>query len=101
MLSSRMAAMGKKLTLETKIRDAALSLSKANASYKNVSKQTDDQLNTANKKVEEAQKELWRVSERYNEVQRKLLEHRAGVLSQSVRKLEKQGTCTEIGRAHV
>lgn len=94
-LSSRLVAMNKKLTLETKIRDAALSLSKANASYKNVSKQTTEQLDTANKKVEVAQRELWRVSDRYNEVQRKLLEHRAGVLSRSVRNLEKQSTPTE------
>ncbi|KAJ2955023.1 hypothetical protein NUW54_g14777 [Trametes sanguinea] len=43
-LSSRLVALNKKLTLETKIRDAALSLSKANASYKNVSKQTSEQL---------------------------------------------------------
>ncbi|OSX59393.1 hypothetical protein POSPLADRAFT_1150078 [Postia placenta MAD-698-R-SB12] len=82
-LSSRLVAASKKLALETKIRDAALSLSKANASFKNVSKQTSEQLDTASRKVELAQKELWRISERANEVQRKLLEHRAGVLSHS------------------
>ncbi|KAF9814377.1 hypothetical protein IEO21_05111 [Rhodonia placenta] len=74
-LSSRLVAASKKLALETKIRDAALSLSKANASFKNVSKQTSEQLDTASRKVELAQKELWRISERANEVQRKLLEH--------------------------
>ncbi|KAH9912391.1 Up-regulated during septation-domain-containing protein [Fomitopsis serialis] len=89
-LSSRLAAMTKKLALETKIRDAALSLSKANASYKNVSKQSSEHLETANRKVEQAQKDLWRVSERANEIQRKLFEHRAGVLSYSVRSLEKK-----------
>lgn len=82
--------MTKKLALETKIRDAALSLSKANASYKNVSKQTTEHLDAANRKVEQAQKDLWSVSERTNEIQRKLLEHRAGVLSYSVRSLEKK-----------
>lgn len=82
--------MNKKLQLETKIRDAALSLSKANASYKNVSKQSSEQLDNANRKVESAQKELWKVSERANEVQRKLLEHRASVLSYSLRSLEKK-----------
>lgn len=82
--------MTKRLALETKIRDAALSLSKANASYKNVSKQTTEHLDTANRKVEQAQKDLWSVSERTNEIQRKLLEHRAGVLSYSVRSLEKK-----------
>ena len=89
-LSSRLVAMNKKLTLETKIRDAAISLSKANSTYKNVNKQTSEQLDAANRKVELAQKELWRVSERASEVQRKLLEHRAGVLSHSVHALERK-----------
>ncbi|KAH9833663.1 Up-regulated during septation-domain-containing protein [Rhodofomes roseus] len=89
-LSSRLAAMTKKLALETKIRDAAASLYKANASYKNVSKQSSEQLEAANRKVEQAQRDLWRVSERANEIQRKLFEHRAGVLSYSVRSLEKK-----------
>ncbi|KAI9000693.1 Up-regulated during septation-domain-containing protein [Trametes punicea] len=89
-LSSRLVALNKKLTLETKIRDAALSLSKANASYKNVSKQTSEQLESANRKVELAQRELWRVSERASEINRRLLEHRAGVLSYSLRSLEKK-----------
>lgn len=89
-LSSRLVALNKKLTLETKIRDAALSLSKANASYKNVSKQTSEQLDNANRKVDLAQRELWRVSERAGEINRRLLEHRAGVLSYSLRSMEKK-----------
>lgn len=85
--------MNKKVALETKMRDAAVSLSKLNATSKAVSKQTSEQLDTANRKLEAAQKELWRMSERAGEVQRKLLEHRAGVLSHSVRALErKNGT---------
>lgn len=84
--------MSKKLSLETKIRDAALSLSKANASYRSVSKQTSEQLDAANRKVDLAQKELWRVSERANEIQRRLLEHRAGVLSYSIRSMERQAS---------
>ena len=90
MLSSRLVALTKKLTLETKIRDAALSLSKANASYKGVSKQTSEQVDNANRKVDIAQKELWRVAEKASEVNRRLLEHRAGVLSYSVRSMEKK-----------
>ena len=82
--------MNKKLQLETKIRDAAVSLSKANATYKNVNKQSSEQLDNANRKVETTQRELWKVSERVNEVQRKLLEHRASVLSYSLRSLEKK-----------
>ncbi|TFK90878.1 hypothetical protein K466DRAFT_542726 [Polyporus arcularius HHB13444] len=89
-LSSRLVALTKKLTLETKIRDAALSLSKANSTYKNASKQTSEQLDNANRKVDLAQKELWRISEKASEINRKLLEHRAGVLSYSVRTYEKK-----------
>lgn len=82
--------MTKKLSLETKIRDAAISLSKVNAAYKKTSKQTAEQLEVAERKVDSAQKELWRVSERANEINRKLLEHRAAVLSFSVRAMERK-----------
>lgn len=82
--------MKKKLHLETKIRDAAISLSKVNGSNRKLSKQTDEQLEAANRRVDAAQKELWSVSERANEVHRRLMEHRAGVLSYSVRDMEKK-----------
>lgn len=88
--------MSKKLNLETKIRDAAVSLSKVNASHKRVSKQTDEQLEAANRRVDTAQRELWRVSERANEVHKKLLEHRAGVLGFSVRNFEKKMATTTV-----
>lgn len=89
-LMSRLGAMEKKLTLETKIRDAAVSLSKVNQSNKKMSKQTEEQLESANRRVDIAQKELWRVSERANEIHKRLLEHRAGVLSYSVCSMEKK-----------
>lgn len=80
--------MTKKLQLETKIRDAAASLAKVNAAHKSVSKQSSEQLDAANRKVETVQKELWRISERSNDINKKLMEHRAGVLSLSLRNLE-------------
>ncbi|KAJ2917495.1 hypothetical protein MD484_g2918, partial [Candolleomyces efflorescens] len=89
-LSSRIAAMTKKLALETKIRDAALSLSRVNSAHKSVSKQTEEHLDSANRRVETAQKELWRLSERGNDVNKRLLEHRAAVLSASVRSMEQK-----------
>ena len=82
--------MTKKLALETKIRDAALSLCKVNASHKKVSQQTTDQLNAANARVEFAQKEYWKISNQAHKVHMKLMEHRAGVLSISVRSMEKK-----------
>ncbi|KAF9266247.1 hypothetical protein L218DRAFT_997002 [Marasmius fiardii PR-910] len=90
-LGTRLTALNQKLSLETKIRDAAVSLSKVNQSTnKKVSPKTVDQLEAANKRVDSAQKELLRLSERVNEVHQKLVEHRAGVLSWSVKNLEKK-----------
>ena len=44
----------------------------------------------ANRKVDTARAELTRISERFTEVQRRLWEHRSGVLSYTVTKLEKE-----------
>lgn len=88
-LSSRLEAMNKKIALEIKIRDAAVNLSKMNAAHKKVSKQTTEQLEAANQRVESTQKELWKISDRANEIYKRLMEHRAGVLSFSVRSMDK------------
>ncbi|KAH7102962.1 Up-regulated during septation-domain-containing protein [Auriculariales sp. MPI-PUGE-AT-0066] len=87
-LSSRVAAQTKKLALETKIRDAAMSLQNLNLSHAQVAKPTSDKLDAANRKVEAAQRELFKVSERANDVRRRLLEHRTAVLALSLRSLE-------------
>ncbi|OAX34186.1 hypothetical protein K503DRAFT_869083 [Rhizopogon vinicolor AM-OR11-026] len=89
-LKTRLAATQRKLKLETKLRDAALSLSKLNTAHNKVPKAADDQLEAAERRVNVAQTELWRVSERASEVERRLLEHRAGVLGYSVTKMEKK-----------
>jgi hypothetical protein len=86
----KLSGLSKKLQLEAKIRDAALSLAKANASYKQMSKQTSEQLETAERKVDLAQKEYWRVSERANEIDSQLVRHRAAVLALSVRSMEEK-----------
>ncbi|CAK5262898.1 unnamed protein product, partial [Mycena citricolor] len=93
-LMTRQGSLTKKVTLETKIRDAALSLSKVNASHKTVSKQSEEQLEASNKRVAAVQLELQRITERTNEVNRRLLEHRAGVLSYSVRSMERKNDST-------
>ncbi|KAF9037819.1 hypothetical protein BDZ89DRAFT_431752 [Hymenopellis radicata] len=100
LLQSRLGAMQKKLALETKIRDAALSLARVNANNKKMSKQTEEQLAAASRRVEVAQKEWWRVSERSSEVNKRLLEHRAGVLSFSVRSMEKKANTQDNGSTH-
>lgn len=96
-LVSRLGAQEKKLSMEMKIRDAAVTLSKVNASHRKMSKQTEEQLEAANKRVDAAQKEFWRLSERANDTQKKLLQHRAGVLSFSVRRIEKQSARPDSG----
>ncbi|KAJ7068733.1 Up-regulated during septation-domain-containing protein [Mycena amicta] len=89
-LVSRQTAMSKKLTLDTKMRDAASSLSRVNASRQNGSKQSEEKLEVANKRVEATERELVRINDRANEITRRLLEHRAGVLSHSVRTMERK-----------
>ncbi|KAJ7656872.1 Up-regulated during septation-domain-containing protein [Mycena polygramma] len=86
-LMSRQGAMAKKLTLETKIRDAALS---HNAAHKKVSKHSAEQLDAANKRVDTTEREVLRVSDRVNDIHKRFLEHRAGVLSFSVRTMERK-----------
>lgn len=90
-----MADLKKRLTLETKVRDAALSLAKVNAPYKSVSKQTSEQVGTANSKVESVQKDVWILSEQVNDIHRRLTEHRASVLSYSLNRLEKSHHFTQ------
>jgi len=54
-----------------------------------VSKQTAEQVDSANSKVESVQKGVWKLSEQVNEIHRRLMEHRASVLSYSLMRLEK------------
>lgn len=90
-----MADLKKRLTLETKVRDAALSLAKVNTPYKSVSKQTTEHVGTANSKVESVQKDVWILSEQVNDIHRRLMEHRASVLSYSLKRLEKSHNSTQ------
>lgn len=78
--------------METKIRDAAISLSKLRPSKSSstVTGTPNEKVSTANRKVDAARAELTRITERLNEVQRSLWEHRSGVLSYTVTKLEKE-----------
>jgi hypothetical protein len=83
-LSSRVGALQRKLATEAKIRDAAQTLARLNSSASpsptRISRQSSTALETAERKVDTAQTELWRVQERAANIGRRLLEHRAGVL---------------------
>ncbi|KAJ3895616.1 Up-regulated during septation-domain-containing protein [Lentinula edodes] len=89
-LSSRLSSLEKKLETERKIRDASTTLSTLSAPRTSVSKSmpSNEQLETATKRFDETQKEVWRVSQAKSDVSRRLVEHRAGVLSESVRRNE-------------
>lgn len=89
-MASRLSAMSQRLKTALKVRNAVQTLSKSNAPYKSVNKQTSEELDVANRRVDTTQAEVWRLSERASEIQRRLLEHRAAVLSHSVRSLEKK-----------
>ena len=78
--------------MESKIRDAASSLSKLSGSPAkrgSAKLAATDQFETAQTKVDAAQRELLKTSERAADVYRRLLEHRAAVLSFTVRNVEK------------
>ncbi|KAH9023077.1 Up-regulated during septation-domain-containing protein [Lactarius pseudohatsudake] len=92
----------RKLATEIKIRDAAQNLARLNASSStpssstHISRQSTTALETAERKVEAAQTELWRVQERAANVDRRLLEHRAGVLAMALAAAER----TQAGEEH-
>lgn len=90
-LSNRIDASKRKLALESKVRDAALSLSRLYSKkarprrsllggISDVTKHTDEELMASNRKCEELSQELWRLNNRAMEIQRRLLQHSAGIL---------------------
>ena len=92
MLSSRVGALQRKLATEVKIRDAAQTLTRLNASNSSpsqISRQSSSALENAERKVAAAQTELWRLQERAANIDRRLLEHRAGVLGAALAEVER------------
>lgn len=107
LLSSRIDATKRKLVLENKIRDAAQSFNRLDSpsnrdsvrdgfgrspkghrrsilgsrgSMSDLLNPGGDELATSTKKCEELAQELWKLEKRMQELQRRLLEHTAGVL---------------------
>ncbi|KAL8804429.1 MAG: hypothetical protein Q9200_005826 [Gallowayella weberi] len=107
LLSSRIDATKRKLVLENKIRDAAQSYNRLDSpsnrdsvrdgfgrspkghrrsilgsrgSMSELLIKNDDELAASTKKCEELAEDLWRLEKRMQELQRRLLEHTAGVL---------------------
>lgn len=103
LLSNRAEATRRRLLLESKVRDAAHSLSRLNSdrslngadklarsrqrsvifskeTVEELNKKTEDQYAISNRKCEDLAQELWRVERRLSEVQRQMLQHTAGIL---------------------
>ncbi|RUP44530.1 hypothetical protein BC936DRAFT_149322 [Jimgerdemannia flammicorona] len=89
-LTTRVANLTTRLSLESKIREAAHSLTRLHATNKKLAKQANEQLATANRKVDQVATELWKLTQRGSEVQKRLLQHMAGALALGVRKLEEE-----------
>ena len=106
-VASRIDALRRKLTLESKVRDAASSLSRLNAHRNDGSEsnpkrhrrsflgskgsggelldKTDDELAASNRKCDELAQELWKAEKRSTEIQKRLLQHTAGILQMTHR----------------
>lgn len=91
-LSSRVGALQRKLATEVKIRDAAQTLARlntSNSSPSQIARQSSSALEAAERKVAATQTELWRLQERAANIDRRLLEHRAGVLGAALAEAER------------
>ncbi|KAI9892511.1 MAG: hypothetical protein M1814_001468 [Vezdaea aestivalis] len=106
-LASRIDAIRRKLTLESKVRDAAQSLNRLYSRKSDGSdssskrhrrsflgskgtggeslEKTDDELAASSRKCEDLAQELWRLEHRDTDIQRRLLQHTAGVLQMTHR----------------
>ena len=104
LLANRISASKRKLALESKVREAAISLSRlyspksksrqrrsligtnANNTNNNISpiidvvRQADDELATSTRKCEELAIDIWKLNNRAGDIQRRLLQHSSGVL---------------------
>ena len=98
--SNRIEASKRKFALESKLRDAAQSLSRLNdpkARGQNGNMyggeeqfgQTDEELASSTRKCEELAQEIWKYERKAQSLQKKLLEHTAGVLQMTHKGLKK------------
>lgn len=109
-LSGRLDASKRKLALETKLRDAAKSLTRLHGpksprssgefdidsksrrsrlSFFGRNDKSDEELAVANRKCEDLAHEVWKLERRTQHVERRLLEHTAGILQMTHKGLKK------------
>ena len=105
-LSSRIDATKRKLAIESKVRDAATSINRLDGPVKSGRRGTgsrgaekpEDGIAAVNRKCEDLAKDLWRLEKRQQDVQRRLLEHTAGILQMTHKGfLEKEAPIPQDG----
>ncbi|KAI9844120.1 MAG: hypothetical protein M1838_002316 [Thelocarpon superellum] len=103
LLNNRIEASHRKLALESKVRDAAQSLGRLNKKgrgdgpdspqrhrrsflgHRKSDSSAEEEFLTSERKCEELAQELWRLEKRANDLQRRLLQHTAGILQMTHR----------------
>ncbi|OLL25157.1 hypothetical protein NEOLI_002980 [Neolecta irregularis DAH-3] len=88
-LHTRTEALRRKLDIESKVRDAAVSLAKLHVKSKRNSAMAEDQILSANRKVDDVAAELWHLVRREDEVYKRILQHNAGILNAGMEEFEK------------
>lgn len=96
-LLNRIEAVRRTLALESKLKEAAQSLSRLHSNRgKRISRQVEDQLLISNSKIEEAAEELWRLQKNEHEISIRLLKHTAGVLRYALEKHTMSGHVSNL-----
>ncbi|TPX36583.1 hypothetical protein SmJEL517_g01254 [Synchytrium microbalum] len=85
-LSAQVASLHSRLALESRVREAALNLTRLNSGNPEQTRSAQDQLAQANKKVDAIATELWKITGKLMEVERAVLKHLGGVLRWEVMK---------------
>ncbi|KAI9814579.1 MAG: hypothetical protein M1827_003134 [Pycnora praestabilis] len=125
-LTNRIEATKRKLTLESKVHDAARSLNRlyskkgrtdgsdgsanvnrhrrsllgSRGSGNDALNKTDDELANSMRKCEELAQELWGLEKRSSEIQKRLLQHTAGILQMTYKGSAQQIPNTKFGTQH-
>lgn len=97
LLSNRIESLRRKLALETKLQEAAQSLSRL---YDNpggheadgTNDRSGEELATSARKCDELAQELWKLEQRASEIRTRLLEHTAGILQVTHKGLKKKSS---------
>ena len=118
LLSNRIDASRRKLALESKVRDAAASLSRlygkkgdstdgsprrhrrsfmgSRGSGGEILEKTDDELAVSTRKCEELAEDLWRLEKRATEIHKRILQHTAGILQMTHRTVFKKNNSDQL-----